>query len=210
MTSRQYLKSDNNTADPAVLEPGVIFYKYFFAAFAFLFRQVLPVSLPSFSSLYQNNYIYIKENQGMITVRPSFPAGSIFTIRCISSMRDIYPRLAQVVDLNFSIYPWDKEFYGSVTALQTAFFFPGIFPNNVLRIRYENEFQTAARLLRPNRIQFSERLQEYNFGRAQLCIMRLQSALVISRLKYWQPSVSKEDTCRIILRLCKGNKQLLS
>jgi hypothetical protein len=69
-----------------------------------------------------------------------------------SALRDIYPRWAQVFDLNFTIYPFDRKFYGSGISLRTAFYFPGFFRNNGIRIRYENDFQTIEKFIMPNRI----------------------------------------------------------
>ncbi len=60
--------------------------------------------------------------------------------------RDIYPRLAQVIDFYYAWYPFDKEYYGSDLTIRTAFYFPGFLKNNSLRIRFENEFQSAVTL----------------------------------------------------------------
>lgn len=147
-------KQDNNTADPAEIDPGITFTNTLSLPLHFSSGKFHQFLQPSFSSVYQNNYIHIREESRYDYGQTQLSGRIYFYNSRNSSMRDIYPRLAQIVDLNFSIFPWDKEFYGSVTSLQTSFFFPGIFPNNVLRIRYENEFLTAAKFLRPNRIHF--------------------------------------------------------
>lgn len=147
-------KTSNNASDPAEIRPGILFTNTLSLPLQFSsgkFRQFLQ---PSFSSFYQNNYIYIKEDSTYDYGQNQLTGRLYFHNTRVSSMRDIYPRLAQVVDLNFSLYPFDRDFYGSVTTLQTAFFFPGIFRNNVIRLRYENEFQTEAKFLRPNRANF--------------------------------------------------------
>jgi hypothetical protein len=147
-------KPDNNTADPAVVEPGINFKNTLSVPLRFSSGKYFQFLQPSLSSVYQNDYIYVKEDSRYDYGQIQLTGRMYFYNAFNSSLRDIYPRLAQVVDLNFSIYPWDKDFYGSVTALQTAFFFPGVFRNNVFRLRYENEFQTAAKFLRPNRVHF--------------------------------------------------------
>ncbi|HBE41425.1 MAG TPA: hypothetical protein DDW27_09515 [Bacteroidales bacterium] len=147
-------KTVTNIPDPEQIDPGINFTNTLSLPLRFSsgkFRQFLQ---PSFSSAYQNNYIYNREDSIYDYGQTQLNGRIYFHNSRNSSMRDIYPRLAQVVDLSFSIYPWDKDFYGSQTALQTAFFFPGIFRNNVIRLRYENEFQTAAKFLRPNRVHF--------------------------------------------------------
>ncbi len=64
----------------------------------------------------------------MITDRHRCPAGFIFLIT-IPHPIVIYIRgWAQIIDLNFSFYPFDKDFYGSLTTLRTAFYLPGFFP----------------------------------------------------------------------------------
>ena len=58
-----------------------------------------------------------------------------------SAMRDIYPRWAQTFDLNYSFAPFDKDIYGSSMITEDFFYFPGIFPNNGIKIRFEKEKQ---------------------------------------------------------------------
>ena len=69
-------------------------------------------------------------------------------------MRDIYPKWAQTFDLNYSFAPFDKLIYGSDLSLKTSFYFPGIFPNNGIKLRLEKEKQDAAKYLFGNRISF--------------------------------------------------------
>ncbi|MBP1666895.1 MAG: hypothetical protein H6Q23_1755, partial [Bacteroidetes bacterium] len=115
-------KSGNNTADPSVIEPGVFFTNTLSLPLHFSSGKFHQFLQPSFSCLYQNNYIHIKEESRYDYGQTQLSGRIYFYNSRNSSTRDIYPRLAQVVDLNFSIYPWDKEFYGSVTVLKTAFF----------------------------------------------------------------------------------------
>ncbi len=148
------LKTATSNPDPSVVNQGIYFTNTLSLPLHFSTGKFHQFLQPSFSSAYQNDYIYVKEDSLYDYGQTQLTGRIYFYNARNSSMRDIYPRLAQVVDLNFSLYPWDKDFYGPVTTLQTAFFFPGIFPNNVLRIRYENEFQKPAKFLRPNRVHF--------------------------------------------------------
>ena len=148
------LKTSAKDPDPLSVNPGLYFTNTLSLPLHFSTGKFHQFLQPSFASAYQNNYIYVKEDSLYDYGQTQLTGRIYFYNARNSSVRDIYPRLAQVVDLNFSLYPWDKDFYGSVTALQTAFFFPGFFPNNVLRLRYENESQKAAKFLRPNRVHF--------------------------------------------------------
>ena len=83
-------------------------------------------------------------------------------------MRDIYPRWAQSFDLNYSFAPFDKEIYGSLMSLKTSFFFPGIFPNNGIKIRFEKEKQFPAKYLFGNRVTYPRGYKNINSEKLQL------------------------------------------
>jgi hypothetical protein len=110
--------------------------------------------MPSFSSEYNNKYIYIKE-EGTYDYGQTILSGRLYCSNYHrSAMRDIYPKWAQIFDLNYSFAPFDKSIYGSDISLKTSFYFPGIFPNNGIKLRLEKEKQDAAKYLFGNRISF--------------------------------------------------------
>jgi hypothetical protein len=102
---------------------------------------------PSVSADFENNYIFTDETgtydygQNLITSR------LYFSNYHRSAVRDIYPRWAQIVDFNYMSAPFDKQIYGSSTALQTAFYFPGFIRNNGIKIRAEFEVQVNDQFL---------------------------------------------------------------
>jgi hypothetical protein len=67
-----------------------------------------------------------------------------------SAIRDIYPRWTQVIDFNYTFAPYDKDIYGPVQTLKTAFFFPGFIRNHGIKIRYETEKQNPEKLILSN------------------------------------------------------------
>ena len=67
-----------------------------------------------------------------------------------SAIRDIYPRWGQIIDYNYCFAPFDRNIYGSAVSLKTAFYFPGIFPNNGIKIRLEIEKQDPQKYLYNN------------------------------------------------------------
>lgn len=109
---------------------------------------------PFISYDYKNNYIYLKDEnkfdygQGMLSGR------IFFSNYHRSSLRDIYPRLAQVFDINYVFSPTDSKIYPEDISLKTALYTPGIFPNNGLKIRFEREKQGQAMYSLNNRISF--------------------------------------------------------
>jgi hypothetical protein len=102
---------------------------------------------PSVQADYKNQYIYDKESgtydygQTIVTTR------LYFTNYYQLSLRDIYPKWAQILDFNYRNAPFDKTIYGSEISLKTAFYFPGILANNSIKIKLETEKQNPAEFL---------------------------------------------------------------
>ena len=147
-------KPDNTIGNPLNINPGIYFNNTLSLPLRFSTGKYHQFLQPSVSAIYQNNYIYVREESRYDYGQTQVSGRLYFFNYHTSSYRDIYPRWAQEIDLNFSAYPFDKEFYGSLTTLRTAFYFPGFFRNNALRIRFENEIQTTSKFLRPNWINF--------------------------------------------------------
>ncbi len=101
---------------------------------------------PSLTASFSNNYIFSDDNDSYDYGQTMFAGRFYFSNSFMRAERDIYPRLGQVIDLYYSWYPFDREFYGSDLTIRTAFYFPGFLKNNSLRIRFENEFQSAVSL----------------------------------------------------------------
>jgi hypothetical protein len=115
------------------------------------FSQYLQLSA---SSEYMNNYIYVQEegiyDYGQTTLRGRL----YFSNFQVSAYRDIFPRWAQAIDLNYSWAPFDKNIYGNATSLKSAFYFPGILANNGIRFRFEKEKQNPSLYLYGSMISF--------------------------------------------------------
>jgi hypothetical protein len=143
-------KMGQNVANPLEIRPGISFQNTLSFPLQFSSGRFSQYLRPSVATDYINQYIYIKENgvydygQTIITSRLYF---SNFHR---SSIRDIYPRWAQVLDFNYCFAPFDKAIYGSAVSLKTAFFFPGFLPNNGIRLRFETERQDPEKYLYGN------------------------------------------------------------
>jgi hypothetical protein len=134
-------KMGNNVYDPVTVQPGLDFNTTISLPLNFSSGRFSQFLRPSVSGEFTNNYIYIKEkatyNYGQTII-----SGRIFFYNYQkSAIRDIYPKWAQVIDLNYAFAPFDKEIYGHASALKTSFYFPGIFPNHGIRFKYETEIQ---------------------------------------------------------------------
>jgi hypothetical protein len=145
---------NNSIADPVTIQPGLSFINTISLPLNFSTGRFSQFLRPSISDEYNNNYIYIKE-KGTYDYGQSIISGSlVFYNYEFSSVRDIYPRWAQVFDLNYNFAPFDNNIYGTLTTLKTAFYFPGILHTHNLRLRYETDIQNPGKLLYFNEASF--------------------------------------------------------
>jgi hypothetical protein len=141
------------------------------------------------SAVYQNKYVYLKEDNAYDYGQTQFSGRIYFSNYQLSSYRDIYPRLAQVIDLNYSFYPLDREIYGNALTLRTALYFPGFLRNNGIKLRYENDIQEFNQFIQFNRINFPRGYEniiseELNFLSADYAAPLLYPDFNISSLFY--------------------------
>jgi hypothetical protein len=129
--------------DPVQIKPGIGMLNTLSLPLRFNSGKFSEFLRPSISSDYQNHYIYLKETGTYDYGQTMFVARLFFSNYHVSAFRDIYPRWAQVFDLNYCFAPFDKSIYGSTVSVKTAFYFPGIFRNNGIKIRFEAEKQKA-------------------------------------------------------------------
>jgi hypothetical protein len=80
--------------------------------------------------------------------------------------RDIYPKWAQIVDFNYRFSPFDKQIFGTTAYVKTAFFFPGLFRDNGIRIRFEKEKQDQSKYIFGNSILFPRGLNTHIISRS--------------------------------------------
>lgn len=90
-----------------------------------------------------------------------------------SAIRDIYPKWAQSIDLNRVFAPFDRDIFGSSIYIRTNFYFPGIFKNNGIRLRFENERQDQSRYIFGNRINSPRGFTAYPNGYSNITSDRL-------------------------------------
>lgn len=143
-------KMREEVSNPSSISQGVSFSNKISVPLNFSTGKFSQFLYTSVASTYQNNYIFINEDsvydKGQTKVSGRFYLSNFHK----SSVRDIFPQWGQMVDLNYSLYPFDREIYGSDLSLRTAIYFPGILRNNGIRLRYENESQVTKKFILGN------------------------------------------------------------
>jgi len=147
-------KLDNSVGDPSEIKPGLRFSNTFSIPMRFSSGKFSEFLRPSLNWEYNNKYIYLKETGSYDYGQSILNARLYFSNYHRSAMRDIYPRWAQVIDLNYTFAPFDKPVYGTAASLSTAFFFPGFLPNNGIKLRFEKEKQDPSKYMYSTGISF--------------------------------------------------------
>jgi hypothetical protein len=101
---------------------------------------------------YRNSYVYLKQIQRYDHGQTQLTTRLYLSNVSRSGYRDIYPRWAQTMDVNFTFSPFDTEINGTSKSIKTSFYFPGILPNNSLKLRAETEKQKLVKYYMGNRI----------------------------------------------------------
>jgi len=143
-------KMGQDVADPSVIQTGVSFLNTISIPLQFTTSRFSQFFQPSVSADYVNQYIYVKERSTYDHGQTIITGRLYFSNYDRSAIRDIYPRWAQIFDFNYCFAPFDKDIYGSALSLKTAFYFPGLFRNNGIKIRLETENQDPAKYLYSN------------------------------------------------------------
>lgn len=150
----QIFKLGERVDNPVTVNPGILMTNRIYVPLRFSTGKYLQYLQPSISSTYRNNYIYSREENLYDYGQTQLSARLYFNNYHRYALRDIYPRFAQIVDVNYSVYPFDSDIYGDFLTLRTALYLPGLFPNNGLRLRYETDNQVVEKIPLRNRINF--------------------------------------------------------
>jgi len=180
---------EGNNPVPASIQTGYHFVNTISLPLNFSngkFSQFLYLGL---ASDYQNNYIFISNSAGYDAGQNQVSGRLYFYNYYKSSLRDIYPRWAQVIDLAYVYWPFDKSLLSPDTYLKTAFYFPGVMRNNSLILRFETEKIGLAKYHTANRISFPRGYSNYfsyglNFFSAEYQAPLFYPDLNISSLLY--------------------------
>ena len=147
-------KTAENIGNPSVVQPALRFMNVISLPLVFSSGNFSEYIRPSFTWEYMNQYIYIPKNKTYDSGQSILTARFYFSNYSGTALRDIYPRWAQIIDLNYTFSPFDKLIYGTSSSLKTAFYFPGILPNNGIKLRFEKEKQIPEMFLLGSNISF--------------------------------------------------------
>lgn len=150
----EVLKGVRQNLNPPSLHPGQNLTTEIYLPLTFNTGNFTQRIRPSLSVTYHNKYIYVPDSRRFDYGQVRFTGRLYFTNIGKSSFRDIFPRFGQVVDYSYSITPFDNNIYGPVNSLKTALYVPGVFSNQGLRLRFEEEIQDPALYEMFNRVSF--------------------------------------------------------
>jgi hypothetical protein len=142
------------TTMPENVKKGIRSLNRLYLPLRYVSGRFIQFLQPSLTYDYRNNYVYIKE-EGEYDYGQELVSGRIyFSNYHRSSVRDIYPRWAQTVDINYAFAPFNSDIYPEDISFKTSFYTPGILPNNSIKLRFEKEKQGEAKYSLNNRISF--------------------------------------------------------
>jgi hypothetical protein len=133
------IKANESVGDPSVIQSGMKFLNTISLPLMFSSGKFSQYIRPSLSSEYSNKYIYIPEESSYDYGQTLISGRWYISNYHRTAIRDIYPKWAQTIDLNYSFAPFDKNIYGSAITIKSSFYLPGLFPNNGIKIRIEKE-----------------------------------------------------------------------
>ncbi len=148
------LTAGETTTMPENVKKGIRSLNRLYLPLRYVSGRFIQYLQPSMTLDYRNNYIYMKE-EGKYDYGQELVSGRVFFSNYHrSSIRDIYPRWAQTIDINYSFAPFNSDIYPDAISFKTSFYIPGILPNNSIKLRFEKEKQGDAKYSLNNRISF--------------------------------------------------------
>jgi len=148
------LQDNDVTSNPSVLYTGFKATSSVYLPFYFQSGRFNQTIWPSYKLSYSNNYIFDEETSTYDYGQTIGTARFYFSNFQKRSYRDIWPRLGQVFEYYFTHSPTDADLYGIAHTLRSTLYFPGIFRNNSIRLRYQAEKQTFEKYLYYNKVSY--------------------------------------------------------
>ncbi|MCD4769801.1 MAG: hypothetical protein K8R35_06510 [Bacteroidales bacterium] len=148
------LQSDDVNVKPSIIYPGLKASGLIYLPLRFSNSRFTQTVWPSLRFSYTNNYVY-EEITDLYDYGQSLLTSRIyFSNFHRMAARDIWPRWGQVVDYHNIFSPGDPEIYGPSNSLSATLYFPGLFRNHGIKLRYQFEKQNFKKLLLYNRASF--------------------------------------------------------
>lgn len=164
------IQNDDINAEPSVIYPGLKASGLIYLPLRFSNSRFTQTVWPSLKLSYTNNYVY-EEDAGLYDYGQSLLTSRLyFSNFQRMAARDIWPRWGQVIDYHNIYSPGDPDLYGPLNSLSATLYFPGLFRNHGLKLRYQYEKQNFSKFILYNRISLprgynniiSEELKSYS------------------------------------------------
>jgi len=111
----------------------------------FAYNKFSQIVMPSVYIEYVNNLYYISDIESYqdkyTFLTPRLYLSNTFR----KAYRDIYPRWGQIVVLQATISPWEKQIYHPLAGFKSTFFFPGLMKNHSIMVKAGYEDQSPVR-----------------------------------------------------------------
>jgi hypothetical protein len=187
-------KLHETVADPVNISNGLTLTNTISLPLTFKGGRFTKYLYLSATSSFKNDHIYLKDKEKYDPGQNEMTGRFYFSNYQRSALRDIHPRWAQVFDLSYSFYPYDKEIYGNILSARTAFYLPGLWKNSGLKIRLEIQKQNPELYVLGNMTSFSRsydniRSKEIRFGSVDYYMplaypdFNLSSILYLTRIR---------------------------
>ncbi|MFP4487763.1 MAG: hypothetical protein ACLFN1_00530, partial [Bacteroidales bacterium] len=188
------LRGNDTTAVPSEIYERLSTNTTVYVPLHFKHSRFSQTLWPSVNIKYLNRYVLDEDGQafdyGQTLVNMRLYFSNLYSM----AYRDIWPKYGQVLDLYHTSSLLDRDLYGPVSSVRTAFYFPGIMEDHGLRLRYQYEKQEFRRLLVNNRISLprgykhiiAEKLSTYSADYALPLVypdFRLGRFLYVSRIR---------------------------
>ena len=148
-------KFREDVADPEILSDGYSWTSKIYLPLTFRGGTFTKQLYLSASSSIKNDYIWLHDKGTWDNLQNQLTGRIYFSNYRRQALRDIYPRLAQTIDLSYSDYPFDSRIYGDIMSGKVSLYFPGALKNHGFRLRLEAEKQNPEKYVLGNRISFA-------------------------------------------------------
>ena len=148
-------KFREDVADPEILSDGYSWTSKIYLPLTFRGGTFTKQLYLSASSSIKNDYIWLHDKDTWDNLQNQLTGRIYFSNYRRQALRDIYPRLAQTIDLSYSDYPFDSRIYGDIMSGKVSLYFPGALKNHGFRLRLEAEKQNPEKYVLGNRISFA-------------------------------------------------------
>ena len=149
---KQRIYTTKNAPPPPPMKKGFRMLNSIKIPLSYSSGRFMQFIQPSVSIQYNNSYIFNEKTDKYDLGRTVISGRIYFSNSHRRSLRDIYPKWAQVLDIKYDMM--HPDYFNSIS-LKTAFYFPGLLSNNSLKLRYEIENRGDSKIFAiNNRISF--------------------------------------------------------